>query len=197
MNIISIQKYTKKVKMMKNTIALIVVLLLLYIISLLFILPNSDRIKIVYSHALNEGDKLKIIKPTLYGLSNKNEVFKVTASSGVQSSDDKGKDFLFNNVVGKIVMNRDSSTVTLTADKGIIYPSQESMNLLGNVAIKSTSKYQAETDEATISLENYDVWGEVPISMSSQYGAITASKFHFFNNKQTIVFEGNVVTVIK
>lgn len=164
-------------------------------ILLLFILPNSDAIKIVYSQALNEGDKLKIIKPILYGLNNKKEVFKITASSGVQLSD--AKELLFDEVVGEMVMNRDTSTVSITSDKGMIYPSQESMNLLGNVTMKSTANYEAETEEATISLKNYDIWGEAPISMSSKYGTITANKFHFSNNKQTVTFEGNVITVIK
>lgn len=194
MRIFDIKQYSNKIRGIKYSLAVIGSLLVLVTMALPFFSPHEERLHISYAKAIDEGGRVKLMNPVLYGEDNKNQPFKILADDGFQSYE--GKEAYFNNVIGEMVMSRNQAKMRISAKQCRIDLKDNYLDLVGEVLLHSKNNYDASTDKATMSLESNDVWGEVPIEVHSKSGEIKANKFHFQSMNKVLTFEGRVITII-
>jgi LPS export ABC transporter protein LptC len=159
-----------------------------------FASPHQDRLKIIYADSIDEGERVKLVKPVLIGTNNNNEGFKLEALDGVQIS--KEKLAYFNTVSGEIEQFKSNSIVKINADHCELNLGTSIVKLIDQVHLISSKDYWLSTEKANISIKTKDVWGDLPINFKSAKGKIKADSFYFANKQQTLSFKGNVITVI-
>lgn len=172
------------------------IMLVLSLFIVAFLKPEEQRIQISYAEAQNDKEKVKLVKPSLFGIDNKNQHFKLTASSGVQLYNEEYA--YFYDVIGKMELFQAEDVLSIAAKQCDVDLNKKQLRLTKEVILElGVNKYNAFTDVLCVSLRNGNMWGDKEIIVRSKTGEIKANSFNFNSQSRVLNFEGNVVAIIE
>ncbi|MFQ5957944.1 MAG: LPS export ABC transporter periplasmic protein LptC [Alphaproteobacteria bacterium] len=129
-----------------------------------------------------------------FGSDDRDQPFTVTADSVIQA-DDQSDTIRFTLPKADILLS-DGAWLALTADRGTLRRSDQTLLLDGAVNIFSDEGYEFRTERAEIDLSTSVARGNVAIEGQGPFGILNADTFRLDRDNRSIRFEGQVRLVL-
>jgi lipopolysaccharide export system protein LptC len=137
-----------------------------------------------------KGTKVTIQQPRLTGFTIDSRPYDFTADSAEQDIT-KPDVMELHQIHAKIEME-DKSMVNLAADNGKYDMKSETLTLLDNIHIVSSTGYEARLSEATVDVHKGSVASEKPVWVKLTNGVLTAKRLDVLDSGDVIRFGGGV-----
>lgn len=141
------------------------------------------------------GTKVTMAQPKLTGFRKDGRAYAVNAESSVQDIRDSTTMDLFG-VNAQIVMG-DKSKATISAPRGVYNTQKEQMVLSGEVHMRNDAGYDLEMKTGLFDFKASELASKDPVVLTMTNGTVNADSMRIVENGQRIIFEGNVVSVMK
>jgi len=142
------------------------------------------------------GTKITVESPRINGLQKNGSPFEIKARSGIQ--DTATPDLM--ELLGIRDTNfaaPDSSTTSISADRGIYDSLQDKMTLEGNVQIKSSTGYDLRLKTALIDFKTGGLSSTDPVQVLLDGGSVAARGLDVSDNGHKVSFDGDVTSMFE
>jgi len=165
---------------------------------------SDDGFRLGFSSlVLNEAENPNIVNPRLVGTDSNGNPFTLTADMAKNfrlKKDDE--DFWQSDSPVELEMPKadltleDGSWLVLTADSGLLTPSDKSLDLFGNVTLFHDLGYELRTEKATIDLEAGAALSDTPVDGQGPFGTLRGEGMQLTDKGRNILFTGKARVLI-
>jgi len=142
-----------------------------------------------------KGTKVTMQQPRLTGFTIDSRPYDFTADSAEQ--DITKPDMMELHRIHAKIQMEDKSMVNLAADNGKYDIKSETLTLLDNIGLLSSTGYEARLSEATIDVHKGTVVSDKPIWVKLTNGELSAKKLEVLDSGDVIRFSGGVTMTVK
>ena len=136
------------------------------------------------------GTKVTMEKPHLSGFTSDARSYALSADAAKQ--DLTHPDLLeMSNILAKVQM-QDKSMMEISANTGIYNSKAETLKLVQNILLKSSTGYSSRLSEATIDISKGHVVSPKPVVVEMLQGTLNANRLEIFNSGEVMRFDGGV-----
>ena len=141
-----------------------------------------------------DGSRVTMDKPKLSGFQKDGRAYSLTAATGVQ---DLKKPTLIEltEIEARIGM-ADKSNAQITAPKGLYDSTAETMEMSGDVNVRSDSGYDLRMTRVRMEFKTNHMASSEPVSLTMKSGTVKADTIEVLDTGHHIVFEGHVESVM-
>ena len=147
-------------------------------------LPDMENIVI-------SGTKITMDKPHLAGFTPDKRPYEMWATTAVQDVTDPDHVEL-NKLRTKLLM-QDGSTVFLDSLTGLFDNKAQTLELMKDIHLTTTSGYEAWLTQAHVDMVKNTVDSNQHVDVKLTNGTLSSDRLHIINGGEVVVFEGNVV----
>src|SRR5215470_4369589 len=87
---------------------------------------------------------------------------------------------------------QDKTLVEMTAVNGLYDTKADTLRLLDDIRLSSTSGYSGRLSEATVDVRKGDIVSEHPVEVTMLNGTLNANRLEVINNGELVRFDGGV-----
>lgn len=136
------------------------------------------------------GTKIIMDAPKLHGFTRDGRPYEFTARAAAQ--DVRKPDVLeLKDIHAKMEM-QDKAEVELTAANGLYDTKSDSLRLIDNIQIASSSGYSGRLKDALIDVKKGKVVSESPVEVIMLNGTLNANRMEVIDNGELVRFDGDV-----
>lgn len=137
------------------------------------------------------GTKITMDKPHLAGFTPDKRPYEMWANTAVQ--DVTNPDHVELNKLRTKLLMQDGSTVFLDSLTGLFDNKAQTLELVKDVHLTTTSGYEAWLTQAHVDMVKNTVDSDQHVDVKFSEGTISSDRLHVVNGGEIIIFEGNVV----
>ena len=143
-----------------------------------------------------------MLSPKFSGFDSENRPYTIEALTAVQDREDPNLIRLTSINGHMVVSESDQATkdvitdVELNASGGLLRTEQQTMQLEGNIKLRSNNDYEFNTQLVFIEFETNRIYGTDPVQVSGPRGSIEAEEFEVTENGDRLFFGGGVNTTL-
>ena len=149
-------------------------------------LPSMDNLVV-------SGSKITMESPHLSGYTTPDrrpyDLWAKTATQDLTDSDHVE----LNTLHSKVLMEDQSTTVTLDARTGIFDNKQQTLDLRKDVFLQTSTGYEARLNQAFVDMNKGTVTSDDPVNVKLTNGTLSADRLRISEGGAVVRFEGNVV----
>ena len=138
------------------------------------------------------GTKITMESPHLSGYTPDQRPYEVWAKTATQDLTDPDHVDL-KTLRAKVLMEDQTTTVTLDARNGLIDTKQQLLDLHKDIFLQSSTGYEARLSQAFVDIGKGTVTSEEHVDVKLLNGTLTADKLRITGGGEVVRFEGNVV----
>jgi lipopolysaccharide export system protein LptC len=138
------------------------------------------------------GTKITMESPHLSGYTPDQRPYEVWAKTATQDVTDPDHVDL-RALRAKVLMEDQSTTVTLDAQNGLMDTKQQILDLHKDIFLQSSSGYEARLSQALVDMGKGTVSSDEHVDVKLLNGTLTADKLRIIGGGEVVRFEGNVV----
>lgn len=140
------------------------------------------------------GSKITMDAPRLSGFRAGTQPYEMTAASATQ--DVKNPSVVeLQQITGQISLDG-GGKAEINARSGIYDSQKESLNLAGDVRVRTDTGYEAKLSSAAVDFKGGRVVSSEPVTVTITEGTISADRLDISDNGKHIVFEGRVHAIL-
>lgn len=136
------------------------------------------------------GTKVTMEAPKLSGFKKDNKAYEVTAEQATQ--DIKAPTVVELSRLTARMEQEDKKSARLTSDWGRFDQSADTLELKGNVRVRTDNGYEADLASARVNVKTGDMVSAEPVTVRSLTGRISAERAEMRDNGRHAIFEGRV-----
>ncbi|MBT3359793.1 MAG: LPS export ABC transporter periplasmic protein LptC [Rhodospirillales bacterium] len=193
--------YSRFVGMMKVLLPVGAAVLIVLVAAWPYLQPSDGRFLIGFSTMIaTETENSNIVNPRLVGTDADNNPFSITAD--LAKNFRIRKDFWESGEPVALEMPKadmtldDGSWLVLTANTGLLSPTEKTLELTGAVNLFHDSGYELRTEMATIDLQAGAARSNVPVEGQGPFGNLNSEGMKLSDKGRTITFTGKAKLVI-
>jgi lipopolysaccharide export system protein LptC len=152
------------------------------------------KIPINVGDVVVSGTKITMAQPRMTGFTSDARAYEFTADAAAQDMT-KPDIVELSNIHGKVAM-QDKSTVDMSADAGTYDTKAETLKLVRNILLNSSTGYQARLTEAIVDTKKGDVVSDQPVEVKLLQGMLNANRLEIVNSGELLRFHGGVDMVL-
>ncbi len=137
------------------------------------------------------GTKITMDKPHLAGFTPDKRPYEMWANTAVQ--DVTNPDHVELNKLRTKLLMQDGSTVFLDSLTGLFDNKAQTLELVKDVHLTTTSGYEAWLTQAHVDMVKNTVDSDQHVDVKLTNGTLSSDRLHIINGGEVVVFEGNVV----
>jgi lipopolysaccharide export system protein LptC len=138
------------------------------------------------------GTKITMESPHLSGYTPDQRPYEVWAKTATQDVTDPDHVDL-RALRAKVLMEDQSTTVTLDAQNGLMDTKQQVLDLHKDIFLQSSSGYEARLSQALVDMGKGTVTSDEHVDVKLLNGTLTADRLRIIGGGEVVRFEGNVV----
>jgi lipopolysaccharide export system protein LptC len=138
------------------------------------------------------GTKITMESPHLSGYTPDQRPYEVWAKTATQDVTDPDHVDL-RALRAKVLMEDQSTTVTLDAQNGLMDTKQQILDLHKDIFLQSSSGYEARLSQALVDMGKGTVTSDEHVDVKLLNGTLTADRLRIIGGGEVVRFEGNVV----
>ena len=138
------------------------------------------------------GTKITMESPHLSGYTPDQRPYEVWAKTATQDVTDPDHVDL-SALRAKVLMEDQSTTITLDAQNGLMDTKQQILDLHKNIFLQSSSGYEARLSQALVDMGKGTVTSDEHVDVKLLNGTLTADRLRIIGGGEVVRFEGNVV----
>ncbi len=195
-------QHSRFVELMKTSLPIVAVGIVVMAVVSGIMVSNREGFSNIFPLLPTIENDLHMLSPKFSGFDSQNRPYLVNALTAIQDKEDQNL-IRLTTIDGHVVLAKaenappDAITeLTLQANGGLLRSEEQTMELEGNVTLRSDNDYEFVTQWAFIDFETNHIHGSKPISGAGPRGAIEAQGFEVTEDGDRIVFKGNVQTTI-
>ena len=139
---------------------------------------------------LISGTKITMEAPKLAGFTRDARTYEFTARAASQDLT-KPEMLELKDIRAKVEM-QDKTLVEMTAVNGLYDTKADTLRLLDDIRLSSTSGYSGRLSEATVDVRKGDIVSEHPVEVTMLNGTLNANRLEVINNGELVRFDGGV-----
>ncbi|MGI6245971.1 MAG: LPS export ABC transporter periplasmic protein LptC [Pseudochelatococcus sp.] len=140
------------------------------------------------------GSKITMDAPRLSGFRDGTQPYEMTAASATQ--DVKNPSVVeLQQITGHVQLDG-GGKAQIDAATGVYDSQAESLDLKGDVRVRTDNGYDARLSSAAVDFKGGRVVSDEPVTVTISEGTIAADRLDISDNGKRIVFEGNVQAVL-
>ena len=184
------KRHSKLVRILRIVFpACAIVIVGFYFLSSKFTISIGDMQASVARIEVNKNS-LRMIEPRLEGVTNKKGAYFVTADYAEQ--DIKNTSIVYLNKVRAEIDNPKQGWTRLTAPEGEFDTGKETLLLLGDIRIASSSGMTSRLTRAEIDMKTQHTVSSEPVIVKALNGTINSNTMEIFNAERRVMFRGNI-----
>lgn len=143
-----------------------------------------------YEDVIPTDDQIRMINPRYVGTDNRGRRFRVSASTGVQSSPDDPR-IRLEGIVANIDLS-EGQVAEATSVGGTFFVDAKALDLDGGMVLTISDGYRFATGAAQFDLARRIARSQQPLSGYSPYGTIEATGFEIRVDDRLVIFKGRL-----
>ncbi len=184
------QRHSRIVRILRIAFPVCAVAIMgLYFLSSKFTISIGDMKASVARIEVNKN-RLRMIEPRLEGVTDKKGAYFVTAAYAEQ--DIANTSIVHLNKVRAKIENPEQGWTRLTAPEGKFDTEKETLLLLGDIRVGSSSGMTSRLSRAEIDMKTQRTISSEPVLVKALNGTINSNTMEIFNAERTVIFRGNV-----
>ena len=186
------RRHSRVVRIMRVAIPVVVVVGLtgVFLAAYLNPLRMLAKLPVDVGNLVVSGTKVTMEKPHLSGFTSDARSYALSADAAKQ--DLTHPDLLeMSNILAKVQM-QDKSMMEISANTGIYNSKAETLKLVQNILLKSSTGYSSRLSEATIDISKGHVLSPKPVVVEMLQGTLNANRLEIFNSGEVMRFSGGV-----
>src|SRR5919202_2271138 len=183
------RRHTRRVRALKLLLPLLSVVLLLT----LLVPGGASRrggVSVALDGARISGDGISMDNPRISGVGAKGRPFEIQALRAIQNIRNP-KVVTFQELQAKFKMN-DQDTATVTARTGVYDSQLETLKLVGNIHVRSSSGQEADLDSADIDLKRGSMITQDPAVLRTETSVVQGRSLTVSESGNVVALDGGV-----
>ena len=184
------RRHTRRVRVLKLALPLLSVALLLTLLVPGGASRRVGGVNVALDGARISGDGISMDNPRISGIGAKGRPFEIQALRAIQNIRNP-KVVTFQELQAKFKMN-DQDSATVTARTGVYDSQLETLKLVGNIHVRSSSGQEADLDSADIDLKRGSMITQDPAVLRTETSLVQGRSLTVSESGNVVALDGGV-----
>jgi lipopolysaccharide export system protein LptC len=192
---VSAARHSRIVRALRVAVPAMVILAMASLITVSIFNPFRlllPKLPVDMGNLVVSGTKITMESPHLAGYTPDQRPYEVWAKTATQDVTDPDHVDL-RALRAKVLMEDQSTTITLDAQNGVMDTKQQILDLHKNIFLQSSSGYEARLSQALVDMGKGTVTSDEHVDVKLLNGTLTADRLRIIGGGEVVRFEGNVV----